>query len=285
MVALLSVSSMVHADEDVAKPVLEGIWAGEHTCRGHQRRIIVYFEAGGGQATAVFSTAGKKAASKAGQYQLGVDVAVDPSGMYKVTMKPKYWLDNPGKGRMVGFRGKLEGTTLTGKVTAKGCKKFRLERLPCERVPQACSAGALGPLQAQLPPTVLAPYGIVPGAPPGAPAIIAPLPLPGQPTVQRPGPDDEPMAKANFQNLVSKIENQSFKRKRVEVIERASKRHFFSCAQIATMLRSLSFKGERLKAIRVLVPRVTDPENSSAVLEVLTFRDEQRKAEAAFNQL
>ncbi len=111
------------------------------------------------------------------------------------------------------------------------------------------------------------------------------MPIPTKPKVEAPGPKDKPMAKKNFQSLVAKIENQSFKRKRVEVIQRAAKRHFFSCEQLALMLKSLSFKGERLKAIRAVVPRVTDPENSNVVMEALTFRDEKRQAEAAFNQL
>ena len=274
-----------HAAEEVVEPVLDGIWAGEHQCRGHLRPIIVYFEVGGGKATVIFSAAGKKPGAKVGQYQIGVDVAVDPTGTYKVSMKPKYWLDNPGQGRMVGFRGKMDGTTLTGKVTAKGCKKFRLEKLPCESVPQACSAAALGSLHGHIPPAVMAVYGMVPGAPPGKPALVVPLPVPNVVNPERPGPDDKPMASGKFQNLLAKIESQSFKRKRVEVIQRAAKRNFFSCAQLATMLGTLSFKGERVKAVKAIVPRITDPENSGTVLRALTFRDEQRKAEAAFNQL
>ena len=50
------------------------------------------------------------------------------------------------------------------------------------------------------------------------------------------------------------------------------------------MLGTLSFK-ERVKAVKAIVPRITDPENSGTVFQALTFRDEQRKAEAAFNQL
>ena len=82
------------AAEEVVEPVLDGIWAGEHQCRGHLRPIIVYLEVGGGKAMEViFSAAGKKPGRRL-QYQIGVDVAVDPTGTYKVSMKPKYLLDN-----------------------------------------------------------------------------------------------------------------------------------------------------------------------------------------------
>ena len=51
------------------------------------------------------------------------------------------------------------------------------------------------------------------------------------------------------------------------------------------MLAILSFKGERLRAVEAVVPRIVDPENSGVVLDALTFRDEKRKAEAAFNAM
>lgn len=83
---------------------------------------------------------------------------------------------------------------------------------------------------------------------------------------------------ASFSKLYNKVENATFKDNKFEILEIASIGCFYSCAQTAYMMRIFSFGDEQLKALRMMAPRIVDPQNAAVIYNVLTFDSEKEEA-------
>ena len=70
----------------------------------------------------------------------------------------------------------------------------------------------------------------------------------------------------------------TFKDNKFEILEIASIGCFYSCAQTAHMMRIFSFGDEQLKALRMMAPRIVDPQNAAVIYNVLTFDSEKEEA-------
>lgn len=87
-----------------------------------------------------------------------------------------------------------------------------------------------------------------------------PPPPPPQPTVQ-------PITEAMLRSLVSAIRNEPFADDQLAVLEEAAPTQYFLVAQAQQILRTFTFSNDRVKAMRLLRPRLLDLENSFKLYE------------------
>ena len=85
-------------------------------------------------------------------------------------------------------------------------------------------------------------------------------PPPPQPTAQ-------PITEAMLRSLVSAIRNEPFADDQLAVLEQAVPTQYFLVAQAQQILRTFSFPSDRVKAMRLLRPRLLDLENGFKLYE------------------
>ena len=86
------------------------------------------------------------------------------------------------------------------------------------------------------------------------------------------------MAPAPYAQLVASVNAQSFSSGKTSVISTAASANYFTCAQVAGLLRVLSFSNDRTSALRVLSPRIVDRSNAHLIYGALTFSSEKEEA-------
>ena len=59
------------------------------------------------------------------------------------------------------------------------------------------------------------------------------------------------------------MERERFGRERLDVLQAAAGSRWFTVAQVKGLVESFEFSRERLQAVRILEPRIVDPENTS----------------------
>lgn len=92
------------------------------------------------------------------------------------------------------------------------------------------------------------------------------------------------MDSTGFEDLLQRIRSAVFDDDRRGVIQAAATTNFFSCMQLAEILRLLNFEDERLAATQLVAPRIVDPTNHHVIVDVLTFGDEKQKVEQILSQ-
>ena len=114
---------------------------------------------------------------------------------------------------MLRLRGKYTAEMINGSINKKGCKKFRVQKLPCDTVPEACSASALGPLYA------LMGNAKAPSEPKAAQAAKvatqATTAIQAQNHIQLP-----PLGDHQFKSLLKELKDQPFQKGQVVVLSR-----------------------------------------------------------------
>lgn len=108
-----------------------------------------------------------------------------------------------------------------------------------------------------------------PPFPPGTPNSPPPPPV-----VNRPGPGGGrvmPITEAAYRDLRRAIERESFGHERLRVLETAAPSKWFLVSQVKDLLTTLDFPRERLRAIRILKPRMLDAENFYQLYDSFTF--------------
>jgi hypothetical protein len=110
---------------------------------------------------------------------------------------------------------------------------------------------------------------VEPAAPAAGPASPAPAAAPA------PQPAKQPMSSSRFARLMEQVEDASFQSERNEVLRVAAERNYFRCKQAGQVLSTISFADEKLSALRILAPRLVDPENHHILLDHFTFDDEK----------
>lgn len=106
-------------------------------------------------------------------------------------------------------------------------------------------------------------YGRRPGA---CPAV--PVPVPSYYSL-----DDE-----SFTILYNKVRDASFDDNRFDLIQVACLGCWFSCSQVAGLLKLFSFSDAKFKALGILAHRITDPQNAVDIYQVFDFSSERDKA-------
>lgn len=96
--------------------------------------------------------------------------------------------------------------------------------------------------------------------------------FPTAPPVQvRPRPTIQPIADATLQALMGAIQKESFSDNRIAVLRQAVPSHFFLVSQVQQILPLYTFSADKLQAMRLLKPRMLDPENAFRLYDSFTF--------------
>jgi hypothetical protein len=96
-----------------------------------------------------------------------------------------------------------------------------------------------------------------------------PQPMP-QPLVQ-------PITEAMLRSLASSIRNEPFAEDQLAVLAEAAPTQYFLVTQTQQVLRLFSFSKDRLKAMRLLRPRLLDMENSFKLYESFEFSSDKEE--------
>ena len=83
---------------------------------------------------------------------------------------------------------------------------------------------------------------------------------------------------ASFSILYNKVKNASFDDNKFDLLQVASLGCYYSCAQTARIMRIFTFGDKQLKVLRMMAPRIVDPQNATDIYNVLTFDSEKSKA-------
>ena len=93
-------------------------------------------------------------------------------------------------------------------------------------------------------------------------------PPPPQPTVQ-------PITDAMLRSLVAAIRNEPFSDDQLAVLDEAAPTQYFLVAQAQQILRNFTHSSDRLKAMRLLRPRLLDLENSFKLYESFDYSSDK----------
>ena len=83
---------------------------------------------------------------------------------------------------------------------------------------------------------------------------------------------------ASFSILYNKVKNASFDYNKFDLLQVASLGCYYSCAQTARIMRIFTFGDKQLKVLRMMAPRIVDPQNATDIYNVLTFDSEKSEA-------
>ncbi len=95
---------------------------------------------------------------------------------------------------------------------------------------------------------------------------------------------NQAMNGVDFDRLLNQIRNESFADDQLNVIRTAAKRNHFTVDQSARVLSVLTYSDDQISALRILYPKVVDPENSHNILSVFTYGDDKEEAQNIMNQ-
>lgn len=98
----------------------------------------------------------------------------------------------------------------------------------------------------------------------------APQPPPPQPAVQ-------PITEAMLRSLVVALRNEPFAEDQLDVLAQAAPTQYFLVNQVQQLLRVFTFSKDRLKAMRLLRPRLLDMENGFKLYESFEFSNDKEE--------
>ena len=267
--------SMLTASTSLAEPEMsfpQGLWVGEYTCRGQTMPLMIEFDTADKPSSVSYLIKRKQNAAKPAKFHANVERTTNKKGEDIIVFKPRYWLNNPGQTSMLKLRGKYSAETLEGNIKKKGCKKFRVQKLPCEKIPEACSETALGPLHALMGNGKVAAKPKAPKAPK--------TPASATSAIQAQNHLDRlPLGEHQFKSLLKQLKDQPFQKGQVVVLSRWIQQYKMTSQQVATIIKMQRFQSDRLEVLRVLAGSVSDTENINLVLDVIRFREERKAAE------
>ena len=87
-----------------------------------------------------------------------------------------------------------------------------------------------------------------------------------------------PMRRKDFKMLRECLDELSFSKEKIVLIKVACISSFFTVEQCCDLLQAFSFESDRLKALELVVPRITDIGNSWKLLEEFEFMSGKEKA-------
>jgi hypothetical protein len=87
-----------------------------------------------------------------------------------------------------------------------------------------------------------------------------------------------PMATSSFSGLLNALDNQSFSKEQLYVIELAAFRNAFTAEQVVQILEKFKFPRYRLRALKILRYRILDPENYFYLLQTFPRSLQKKKA-------
>ncbi|MFH1810256.1 MAG: DUF4476 domain-containing protein, partial [Pseudomonadota bacterium] len=108
----------------------------------------------------------------------------------------------------------------------------------------------------------------------GMAMVPAPPPTPAAPPV----PVVETMPAQDYRGLLRALKDESFAEGKLRVLDEAARWAWFSSEQVLEILAAFDFGNDKLKALAILAPRLTDPENAFRIYQAFSFDSEKKKA-------
>lgn len=112
-----------------------------------------------------------------------------------------------------------------------------------------------------------------------------PMPMPpydGYPGMGRtyPGYPDRgyQLSERDFSIVYNRVRNASFDDNKMALIEVATLGCYFTCAQCAKLIGMFSFSDKQLRALRMMAPRIVDPQNGYTIYQVFRFSSDKDEA-------
>lgn len=81
-----------------------------------------------------------------------------------------------------------------------------------------------------------------------------------------------------FDILYNKVKRASFDSGKLDLIEVAALGGHFSCSQCAKLVSIFSFTDGKMKALKLVAPHITDPQNAADIYRQFTFGSDRDKA-------
>ena len=118
---------------------------------------------------------------------------------------------------------------------------------------------------------------VMTGPPPALPAEgAAPPPSPPPPA----GP--QPIAESALVSLIGAVQKATFGDDQVDVLRTAAAHNSFTCAQVVRLVAPLAHSTDKVDGIKVLAPKVLDPENAHLIEDALTFSSDKEEVRKLF---
>lgn len=86
------------------------------------------------------------------------------------------------------------------------------------------------------------------------------------------------MSDKDFNDLMAKIEKQSFSDDQLSTLELAAKNTRFKVNQIVRIIGAFTFADDKLEALRLSYPECEDPQNNYKILDAFTFSSDKEAA-------
>ena len=93
-----------------------------------------------------------------------------------------------------------------------------------------------------------------------------------------------PMDPSAFQRLLQALETESFSDDRLELLRTTARENGFTVAQVARIMDLFDFGDDRVEVVRILYPRIVDPENAHLLLSHVEFSDEKEELRRILEQ-
>jgi len=90
------------------------------------------------------------------------------------------------------------------------------------------------------------------------------------------------MSSDNFSALIGSLNSVSFSSDKLNLIQTAAASNHFTVRQVATILETLSFSSDQLKALSALHPMIVDPQNAAQLGAVFSFSSDLEEAMKLF---
>lgn len=94
-----------------------------------------------------------------------------------------------------------------------------------------------------------------------------------------------PMDERSFAELIRAMEDEAFPQARLRVLESAAGSSHFLIAQLRRIVQTLSFPGDRVRAVEIVAPRILDRGELFKLYSVFDFEHEKAQARAIFERL
>jgi len=91
-------------------------------------------------------------------------------------------------------------------------------------------------------------------------------------------PANEPMAPQRFDDLVRQLDDEAFPANALRTLQTVARDHRFSVEQVRRLFELFAFGSDRLRALEITLPRLTDRANAYQLIGAFTFESEKAQA-------
>ncbi len=90
-------------------------------------------------------------------------------------------------------------------------------------------------------------------------------------TKPEPEPKPKPMDEISFSKLINSMKKEAFEDTRLKILKLSAKKNYFTTSQLKRILEVFTFEDNKVKAFKIVYPRLVDKENVHDVLDSFKF--------------